>query len=171
MVDPIENNAFESPAIQYLRAKGVDFRLFQHELPIQSLQDAAKQRGETPDQVIRSLLFRLPQNEYVMVLASGPDQIDWKSLRQALGHSRMAMAGRDEVIQKTGYIPGTVTPFGIDTDISVLIDEDIDRLDEISLGSGVLGLAILMTPQALYAALGARTLIHLEKNPQDTPND
>ncbi len=141
------------PAIQYLQARGVPFRVFQHPGPVHSLEQAASERGEQPEQVVRSIVFRLGEGEFVMVLMPGPGQVPWKALRRYLGQSRLTMASEAELLQATGYRPGTVTPFGLPGPMRVLVDQGVLSQPEVSLGSGQRGLAILMKPQDILAAL------------------
>ena len=53
-----------------------------------------------------------------MVLMAGPDQVDWKKLRQLVKRSRIRMATEEEVLDVTGYRIGTVSPFGLKNQIS-----------------------------------------------------
>jgi prolyl-tRNA editing enzyme YbaK/EbsC (Cys-tRNA(Pro) deacylase) len=64
------------------------------------------------------------------------------------------MASEDEVRQVTGYPLGAVSPFGIPTDIQVLIDQSLLTKTEISIGSGVRGTAVILTVDDLLTALG-----------------
>jgi len=154
----MNNNLIESPSISYLQKLSINFQLFTHTQPIHSLEDAAQQRSQKPEQVIRSILFRLSNENFFMVLTPGPNQIPWKALRSYWQQSRLTLASREEVIAATGYEPGTVNPFGLDPAIPILIEDCILSLDEISLGSGLRGTAILMTPSELLRALpGAKT--------------
>ncbi len=70
----------DTPAILELTGKKVKFQLFTHQGDIFSLEQAARERGQRPEQVIRSILFRIGNNEFVMVLAAGPSQISWPRL-------------------------------------------------------------------------------------------
>lgn len=153
----------DSPAVAFLQTAGVPFRLFHHSSEIHSLEEAAGQRGQTPDQVIRSLLFRLPDHSFVMILASGPSQIDWRSLRQFLGYSRMTLATSDEVFNVTGCKPGTVSPFGLPDDVPILVDQDILKLTEVSFGSCKRGTAIIITVDNLMHGLNFPKTIPLVK--------
>ncbi len=143
----------QTPAIQYLEARGAPFRVFQHSGPIHSLEQAASERGEQPEQVVRSIVFRLGEGEFMMVLMSGPGQVPWKALRRCLGQSRLTMASEQELLQATGYRPGTVTPFGLPRPMRILVDQRVLDQPEVSLGSGQRGLAIIMKPQDILAAL------------------
>src|ERR1044071_9573322 len=88
-------------------------QVFWHEKPITSLEEAAADRNQKPEQVVRSILFQIRPEEFLMVLVAGPSQIDWKKLRQLVKRSRVRMASEVEVLEITGYRVGTVSPFGM----------------------------------------------------------
>ena len=54
------------------------------------------------------------------------------------------MATPAEVLENTGYKVGAVSPFGLPKIIPILADNNIIAYDEVSLGSGSAGTAILM---------------------------
>jgi Cys-tRNA(Pro) deacylase len=143
-----------TPVTQILTRLGISYRLFRHAKPADSLEAAAVERGQQPTQIIRSLLFRLAQDDYIMVLMAGPKQVSWRALRQYLGQSRLTMASRDEVLSITGYQIGAVSPFGLPQPLRILVDESVFIPDEISIGSGERGATVIMTRSALQQALG-----------------
>jgi Cys-tRNA(Pro)/Cys-tRNA(Cys) deacylase len=142
-----------SPAVEELEKRGISFRLFQHSGEVKSLEQAALERGQTPDQVVRSILFRQSADEYLLVLMPGPRQISWKALRLFLKQNRLSMASDEDLLAVTGYHPGTVNPFGLPRPLRVIADRSVLRLPEISLGSGVRGTAIMITPCELQRAI------------------
>lgn len=89
-----------------------------------------------------------------MVLIAGPGQVDWKRVRAYLGVSRLSMATESEVHAVTGYEIGTVNPLGLAQPVRILADESVFRHEEISIGSGVRGTAILLKSKDLKTALG-----------------
>ncbi len=143
-----------TPVGRALRDTGIPFREFHHPGPVNSLEQAAEERGQRPEQVVRSILFRLAQDEYLMVLVAGPRQVDWKALRKTVGQSRLTMASADEVRQVTGYEIGAVAPFGLPRPIRVLLDESVTREEELSIGSGVRGATVILSSADLLRALG-----------------
>jgi prolyl-tRNA editing enzyme YbaK/EbsC (Cys-tRNA(Pro) deacylase) len=106
-------------------------------------------------------LFRLKQDEYVMVLVAGPAQVSWKALRQHLGQSRISMAGEDDVLEITGYPIGAVGPFGLSRRVRMLIDPNVLAEDEISIGSGIRGTAVILKSEDLLAGLGQAEVVPL----------
>lgn len=149
-----------TPAIQYLAERKIPHRLFQHAGPIHSLEQAAQERGESPAQVVRSIVFRLAEGEFIMVLMPGPGQVPWKALRRFLGQSRMTMANEEELLQATGYRPGTVNPFGLPQTMRILIDQGVLAQSEVSLGSGQRGLAILIKPEDMVRGLDGYEVVN-----------
>lgn len=153
-----------SPAIQYLIDRNIPHRVFQHPGPIHSLEQAAQERDQRPEQVVRSIVFRLAEGEFVMVLMPGPGQVPWKALRRYLGQSRLTMASEEEAFAATGYRPGTINPFGLPSPMRTLIDRAMLDLDEVSLGSGQRGVAIIMKPQEMIRALEQVELVDFSAN-------
>jgi len=139
---------------RYLESKNIPHRVFRHSGPIHSLEQAASERGQTPDQVVRSIVFRIGKEDYIMVLVAGPDQVSWPALRKYLGLSRLTMASKEEVFQVTGYETGAVSPFGLPAPMRILVDEAVFAPAEISVGSGERGTTIILTRQAMLDALG-----------------
>jgi Cys-tRNA(Pro) deacylase len=142
-----------TPVMRELQAKGIPFRIFTHPSPLHSLEQAAQERGQRPHQVVRSILFRLAKDQFVMVLAAGPDQISWPALRKHLGVSRISMASEEEVLAQTGYPRGAVSPFGLPAPMRILVDESIFDEEEISLGSGMRNTAVILLTKDLRRAL------------------
>jgi Cys-tRNA(Pro) deacylase len=132
----------------------IPYHIFQHPGPVHSLEQAAQERNQQPEQVIRSIVFRLAKGEYVMVLMAGPQQISWTALRQYIGRSRLTMAKREEVLQVTGYELGAVAPFGLPQPMRVLADESVFVPDEVSIGSGIRGITVIIKSADLKQALG-----------------
>ena len=144
----------ETPVTRELDQKQIPYQLFTHDGPVRSLAQAAAERNQQPAQVVRSLLFRLAKEEFLMVLVAGPQQIDWKQLRRTLGQSRLTMAKPAELLRVTGYEMGAVAPFGLPSPIRVLVDQSVLDQTEISLGSGVRGTAVMLKTADLLTALG-----------------
>lgn len=143
-----------TPVTRDLDQKNISYRFFRHPGPVHSLEQAAQERGQKPEQVVRSILFRMSEGNFVMVLIGGPRQISWPALRKYLGQSRITMASEEEVLAATGYLPGSVSPFGLPQPVRILVDEGILEMDEISIGSGVRSTTVIMKTNDLMRALG-----------------
>ncbi|MEP7136399.1 MAG: YbaK/EbsC family protein [Chloroflexota bacterium] len=156
--------ANKPPASLALDSLGIEHRVFIHEKPVSSFEEAASHRNQRPGQIVRSILFNIRPEEYLMVLVAGPDQIDWKKLRQYVKRSRVRMATEEEVLEVTGYRIGTVSPFGVKSQFQVLIDASVLKEAEISIGSGVRSMAIIMKSAELRKALADSEIVSLAEN-------
>ena len=142
-----------TPVSTALQALGIPHRTFTHTGSVTSLEQAALERGQTPQQVVRSILFRLGQDQYALALIAGPEQLSWKALRRHFAQSRLTMASADEVLNVTGYVIGAVSPFGLPAPIPVLIDESVTAQAEVSIGSGERGTTVILPTDELLRAL------------------
>jgi Cys-tRNA(Pro) deacylase len=152
-----------TPVSRALAQMNTPHREFRHPGPVRSLEQAAAERGHQPEQIIRSLLFRIAADEFVMVLMAGPQQIDWKALRRYLGEKRLTTASEEEMLRVTGYQRGAVAPFGLPAPLRILADESIFVPEEVSLGSGVRGTTIILSSADLRRALGDVEIVNLGK--------
>jgi len=149
------------PASIALDEQNIPHQVFKHEKPLLSFEQAAAERNQRPEQIVRSILFQIRPEEFVMVLVAGRDQVDWRKLRQLVGRSRIRMATEEEVLHVTGYRVGTVSPFGLKNQVRVLIDESVLREEEVSLGSGARQMAIIMKSADLRRVLGDSEIVSL----------
>jgi Cys-tRNA(Pro)/Cys-tRNA(Cys) deacylase len=158
----------ESPPVSVeLEKRDIPHTVFTHAGPVKSLEQAAMERGQRPEQVVRSILFRTGEDEYLMALVAGPAQISWKALRAHLGQSRLTMASEEEVLAVTGYPIGAVSPFGITGihagtgTLRVLVDPGVFAEEHISIGSDIRGTTIIMKSNELHRALGDVEVVDL----------
>jgi len=155
------------PASLALDSMSIEHRLFLHERPVTSFEQAASDRNQRPEQIVRSILFQVRPEEFVMVLMAGRDQIDWKKLRQIVKRSRVRMATEEEVLEVTGYKVGTVSPFGLKNQARVMIDGSVLKEEEISIGSGLRNVAIIMKSAALRHALSDAEVVSVSEAASD----
>jgi Cys-tRNA(Pro)/Cys-tRNA(Cys) deacylase len=143
-----------TPVTRELDERGIPYRFFRHAGPVNSVEQAAEERGLSLGQIVRSILFRTAPDEFLMVLIAGVDQISWPALRKYLGQSRLTLATEDEVLRVTGYRLGAVSPFGLPAPLRILVDPSVFLPDEISIGSGVKNTTVILKREDLHAALG-----------------
>ena len=97
--------------------------------------DAAAAIGVTVGQIVKSLVFGV-DNEIVMALVSGSNQLDEKKLAAAAGGSKCSRVDADAVRAATGYPIGGVPPFGHATQLRVFVDPDLLQYDEVWAAAG-----------------------------------
>ncbi|CAM3431968.1 aminoacyl-tRNA deacylase [Isoptericola cucumis] len=147
-------SAGERRSREALEASGLEFELVRHG-QVSSLEEAAQARGLRADQVIKSLVLRRGDDDYLFVLVPGGRTIAWPRLRALLGVSRLSMPDRDVAREMTGYERGTITPFGSTRPWPVVADERV-AAGPVSIGAGGHGVAATVDGAALVRALGAQ---------------
>lgn len=136
-----------------ISATGLPHRVTTHG-PVRSLEDAAAARGLTPDRVLKTLVVRRAEGDYLFVLVPGGRTISWPKLRALLCVSRLSMPDAATAQAATGYERGTITPFGSLQPLPVIADSAIPR-GEVSIGGGAHGTAFTVDAAALAEVLDA----------------
>ena len=98
-------------------------------------QDAASAIGVEVGQIVKSLVFGV-DDEIVMALVSGANQLDEKKLAAAAGGARCSRVDADAVRSATGFPIGGVPPFGHSTQLRVFVDPDLLQYDEVWAAAG-----------------------------------
>lgn len=145
----------DTPALRALEDLGIEFEATAHG-PVRSLEEAAAARGLDPYQVLKTLVVRRGEGDYLFVLVPGDRQISWPKLREHLGVSRLSMPDKDVARDVTGYERGTITPFGASVAWPVIADRLIvSREGPVSIGGGAHGVAASLHPAQLVEVLDA----------------
>ena len=101
----------EEAAHAALVESGISFRVIRHG-PVRSLAEAAVARGVEPAAVVKTIVVRRGEGDFVFVLVPGDRTISWPKLRTLLGERRLSMPDAAQAKDVTGYERGTITPFG-----------------------------------------------------------
>lgn len=102
-----------------------------------SLEEAAAILGVTPGTIVKSLVLKRGDDDYVFALVPGDRQLSWPKVRALLGVNRIRLPDADDALAATGYARGTITPLGSTTTWPVLIDERI--AGRVAMGAGAHG--------------------------------
>ncbi|UKJ62835.1 YbaK/EbsC family protein [Cellulosimicrobium cellulans] len=163
-------------ALAALEASGIDYTVTRHGR-VGSLEEAAAARGVDPARVLKTIVVRRAEDDYLFVLVPGDRQISWPKLRALLGVSRLSMPDKEVARDVTGYERGTITPFGsthawpVVADVRVVAGpgegDEVDVAGDegaepdaaarlVSIGGGAHGVAATVDGHALVGALGAQ---------------
>ena len=143
-----------TPAIDALVAAGVPHRVVRTRRAT-SAEESARLQGIEPHQLLRTIVVRRGEGDYLMVLVPAGRRFDWPKLRAHLGVSRLSMPDADEARAVTGYERGAITPFGAKQWLPVILDEAGRAPDVIAIGGGAHGVNLHLTPADLIAATDA----------------
>lgn len=156
-----------TPALEAAEAAGLTYRVIRHG-PVRSLAEAAQARGVTPADVVKTLVVRRGEDDFLFVLVPGDRAISWPKLRALLGVSRLSMPDAGQARKATGYERGTITPFGSVTSWPVIADERV-RGREITLGAGEHGLALAAAAGDILRILDAVVADISDPEPERAP--
>lgn len=146
----------EERARAALEASGLEHAITRHGR-VSSLAEAAAARGVEPRDIVKTLVVRRGEDDFLFVLVPGDREISWPLLRAELGVTRLSMPDAEVAREVTGYERGTITPFGATTAWPVVADATLtgDPGRRISLGAGAHGVAATVSAKAALEHLGA----------------
>lgn len=130
--------------------------------PASSLEEAAANLGLVPKDIVKTLVAKAKltqtssEHSYVIALIPGDQQVDWAKLRKLAGMKKMSMTAPDEALEATGFLPGTINPFGAlgeDGTQRLPVYADTSISGRICLGAGEPDLSMFLQTSQLYPAL------------------
>jgi Cys-tRNA(Pro) deacylase len=144
----------DTPATRSLRGSDIDHEVVRTERP-HSAEESATLQGIDLGQLLRTIVVRRGEDDYLFVLVPGGRQIDWPKLRSHLGVSRLSLPDQEEARAATGYERGAITPFGSTRAWPVIVDAAVRRLERVAIGGGAHGVNLHMAPGDLIRATAA----------------
>ncbi|HEX5013024.1 MAG TPA: YbaK/EbsC family protein [Candidatus Limnocylindrales bacterium] len=141
-------------AIEAAEAAGVAHRVVRTEAA-GSAEEAAQLQGIPLAALLRTIVVRRGDDDYLLVLVPAGRRFDWPKLRAHLGVSRLSLPDADEARDVTGYERYTITPFGATRAWPVVADAAILDQPIVSIGGGARGVNIHLAPADLVAAMNA----------------
>ena len=144
-----------TPAIDAIAAAGIPHRVVRTERA-SSAEESARFQGIETRQLLRTIVVRRGEDDYLFVLVPAGRRFDWPKLRELLGVRRMTLPDAEEARAVTGYERYTITPFGSARAWPVIADAAISHEPVVSVGGGGFGINLHLAPADLVAALDAR---------------
>ncbi|WP_027340972.1 aminoacyl-tRNA deacylase [Hamadaea tsunoensis] len=140
-----------NPALAALEESGLEHRVIRHG-PVGSLREAADARGVEVADVVKTIVVRRGDDDFLFALVPGGRMISWPKLRTLLSVSRLSMPDAATAKAATGYERGTITPFGALKAWPVIADERL-RGRLVTLGGGEHGVAVAVNSDDAVAEL------------------
>ena len=141
-----------TPAIEALTESGLSYEVIRTERA-GSPEESAELQGISVGNLLRTLVVRRGEDDYVFVLVPGGREIDWPKLRAHLGVRRISLPDQDEAKEATGYERGAITPLGASRPWPVIADASIGG--RVAIGGGAHGVNLHVEAADLLAHLGA----------------
>ena len=112
-----------------------------------TVEEAAKAHQVDPDQIGKTLSFKL-EGKAILVVVAGESKIDNKKYKNQFS-SKAKMLSPGEVLEETGHAIGGVFPFGLKKSIDVYLDVSLKKHTEIVPAAGDQYSAIRLTIEEL----------------------
>lgn len=127
----------------YLKQWNRDQDILEFDTSSATVEMAANAVGVEPGRIAKTLSFQMGEGAMVIV-AAGDAKIDNSKFKQEYGF-KARMLSYEEVVQKIGYAPGGVCPFGLEQEIPVYLDVSMKRFDTVFPACGSSNSAIELT--------------------------
>jgi Cys-tRNA(Pro) deacylase len=144
----------DTPATRAIAAAGIPHRVVVTERA-GGAEEAASLQGIPLEGLLRTIVVRRGDDDYLFVLVPAGRRFDWPKLRAHLGVRRMTLPDADEARAVTGYERFTITPFGASRPWPVVVDAAVLDQSLVSVGGGAFGVNLHVLPTDLVAGLGA----------------
>ncbi len=115
-----------------------------------TVPDAARALGVEPEQIIKSLVF-LVYDEPLLVINNGLAKVDRRKIAERLevGKKQVKFASAEQALDITGYVVGSMPPFGHRRRLRTLVDPAIIEFEIIFGGGGDIDAMLRLTPAEL----------------------
>ena len=100
-----------------------------------SALEAASSLGCEVGAIVKSLLFKTEQN-FTLCLIPGDKKASLNKVKKILKIKNVSMASADDVKKITGFTIGGVSPIGHLNKITILIDNSLERFNELFAAAG-----------------------------------
>ena len=98
-------------------------------------QDAATALACDVGAIVKSLLFRT-ESTFILCLVAGDKRCSLNKLKKIKNKRDISMATPEDVKIQTGYTIGGVSPIGHLEDIEIIIDNSLERFNELFAAAG-----------------------------------
>jgi Cys-tRNA(Pro)/Cys-tRNA(Cys) deacylase len=143
-----------TPAIEALGQARVPFTVVRTERA-HSAEESAVLQGIPLAALLRTIVVRRGDDDYLFVLVPGGRRFDWPKVRAYLGVRRLSLPDATEAHAATGYERGTITPFGSARRWPVIVDASAADQPIVAIGGGAHGVNLHLAPADLATALAA----------------
>jgi Ala-tRNA(Pro) deacylase len=129
---------------EWLIAQSIDFKHIHHG-PTATSEASSLARGEDLSIGGKALVLKIDDSFKLCVL-SAAKKLDSNALKKHFGAKKLRFADKDELMELTGLVPGSVPPFGKPMlDLELLLDQSILQNQKIAFNAGSLNDSIIMS--------------------------
>ena len=111
--------------------------------------DVAKELGEDPDSVFKTLVTVAKSGEHYVFLVPVCKELDLKKAASAVGEKSVSMLKSKDLLPLTGYVHGGCSPIGMKKRFPSYIHQSAAGLDRIFVSAGRVGCQVELAPADL----------------------
>lgn len=131
-------------------ASGLDKEIHRFDESTHNSELAARSLGVEVGQIAKTILLLSGETPIVVVI-SGDRRVDTKKVR-ALGYGkRVRLAGPEDVVSRTGFAVGAVSPVALPDGVPIYLDRSLRRFETIYPAAGETNNMFVTTPDELLA--------------------
>jgi Cys-tRNA(Pro)/Cys-tRNA(Cys) deacylase len=149
-----------TPALSLLEDAGVTHTVHQYhhdESETAFGEEAARELGVEPGRVFKTLVVDSSGEgkQLAVVVVPVTGEVNLKQAANALGVKKVSMADRHVAAQRTGYVPGGISPLGQRQLLPTVLDASALGWPTVFVSAGKRGLDVELAPADLLRLLGA----------------
>lgn len=124
-----------------------------------TVEDAARALKVGTHQIIKSLVFQI-NGDFLLVINNGLARVDRRKIATYLGvgRKRVKFASADQALDGTGYVVGSMPPFGHIQKMRTLVDKAVMELDMVYGGGGDIDAMMSLAPAELIRVTKAEVV-------------
>ncbi len=128
----------------WLDSQSIEYRVVHHE-PTKTSEESAQARGEDLSTGGKAIVLKIDQDFKILIL-SGAKKLDSSAVKKKFGAKKVRFANREELLELTGLVPGSVPPFGRPIlELDLYVDNSIVNNEKIAFNAGSLTDSIIMS--------------------------
>lgn len=139
---------------QWLAGQAPDLELIEVPESTATVETAAKALGVEPARIAKTLAVRAGATTFLLV-TRGDARLDNAKSKAEFG-ARPRMLGPEETLALTGHPIGGVCPFGLASNLPVMLDITLRPFDIVYPAAGSLNTSVKVSPQRLFDLVATR---------------
>ena len=140
----------------FLAARGLDDGLLAFDdRSTKTCELAAEAVGCEVGQIVKSLVF-VADAKPLLALVAGDRRGDAPAIAALTGATKVHFADAETVRSATGYAIGGVSPYDLPDELTVLIDDSLERFDTVYTAAGTPDSMVRLDREVLFALAGGR---------------
>ena len=129
---------------EYMKQFGRDKDILEFDVSSATVELAAQAIGCEGARIAKTLSFKLPNDEVILIVATGDAKVNNSKYKQTF-EAKAKMLQFDEVEECIGHAVGGVCPFAVNDGVKVYLDESLHRFDYVYPACGSANSAIKLT--------------------------